>query len=140
MRILILLIIFITLPISAIAEGKITPKASRACWKMYKATYGTVYPNLAEFNRECNGPNDKPLYNNIRNLICCHNIQKPFAEIQMEIESEYSEETKYDSSEVAEPTQYDSSEGVEPTTSIEELEDKVNELEDTLNQLYMNNQ
>lgn len=142
MRILILLIIFITLPISAIAAGRIDSDASKSCYKKCKAVYGKKYRTYDEMKEHCLGKTDKFL----TSLICCHYCAPEYigkSEYSEPIKldsSEVEEPTQYDSSEGVEPTQYDSSEVVEPTTSIEELEDKVNELEDTLNQLYMNNQ
>lgn len=127
MRILILLIIFITLPISALA--KITTEACNACWKKCQATHGAVYANKAEMTEKCSGSSDKPLTTASGNLICCHNCANLLNnEIQMEEESVYSE-----------PPTYDSSEAVEPTPSIEELNDRMHELEETVNKLYMNN-
>jgi hypothetical protein len=129
MRILILLIIFITLPISAIAKGRVTPDASKACYKKCKATHGAVYPNKTEMSQECSGPSDKPLNSISGNLTCCHNCQILHHEIQMEEESVYSEPQTYDSSEAA----------VEPIPSNEELNERMLQLEETVNQLYMKN-
>jgi len=128
MRILILLIIFITLPISAIA--KITHEASLACWKKCAATHGEEYSNKAELTQKCSGASDKPLTSASGNLTCCHNCANLLNnEIQMEEESVYSEPQTYDSSEAA----------VEPIPSNEELNERMLQLEETVNQLYMKN-